>query len=360
MPPQNFVTGDAMGNIGWTIAGKIPLKTDFDAMLPADWSTEPGWSGWVAGDDYPRVVNPPSGRLWTANSRVTDGEALKIIGNGGYDLGARTRQIRDRLFAKEMFTASDMLAIQYDDRALFLTPWRNLLIELLDDKSVAEDEALLEYREILRNWIPRAAPDAVGYRLVRAFRHEIEKRMFFALTAPVREAYGDDVGLQLSNQFEAALWSLVTERPMHMLPGSFDDWDQFLMDAVRTNIQYFAENYDDGLSKRSWGEFNVAEIRHPLSGSIPFIGQYLNMPQDPLSGDSDMPKAQGSTWGASERFSVMPGDEANGLLQMPGGASGHPLSPFYAAGHSDWVDGLPSPFLPGTPTHRLTLIPDRL
>lgn len=360
MPPQNFVTGDATGNIGWTIAGKIPLKTNFDAMLPADWSTEAGWSGWVAGDKYPRVVNPPSGRIWTANSRVTDGEALKIIGDGGYDLGARARQIRDRLFAKEMFTPSDMLAIQYDDRALFLTPWRNLLLELLDDKTVAEDEALLEYREILQNWIPQATPDAVGYRLVRGFRYEIEKRIFFALTEPVREAYGSDVDLRPSNQFEAALWSLVTERPMHMLPGSFGDWDQFLIDAVRTNIQYFAENYDDGLSKRSWGEFNIAEIRHPLSGSIPFIGKYLNMPRDPLSGDSDMPKAQGSTWGASERFSVMPGDEANSLLQMPGGASGHPLSPFYAAGHSDWVDGLPSPFLPGTPTHRLTLIPDSL
>ena len=42
MPPQNFVTGDGQGNIGWTIAGKIPKKTDFNAMLPADWSEEAG------------------------------------------------------------------------------------------------------------------------------------------------------------------------------------------------------------------------------------------------------------------------------------------------------------------------------
>ena len=26
MPPQNFVVGDADGNIGWTIAGKIPIR----------------------------------------------------------------------------------------------------------------------------------------------------------------------------------------------------------------------------------------------------------------------------------------------------------------------------------------------
>ena len=63
MPPQNFVTGDADGNIGWTIAGKIPKKTSFDAMLPADWSQEAGWQGWIASNDYPRIVNPDRGRI---------------------------------------------------------------------------------------------------------------------------------------------------------------------------------------------------------------------------------------------------------------------------------------------------------
>jgi len=359
MPPQNFVTGDAMGNIAWTIAGKIPLKTNFDAMLPADWSTGHGWAGWVAVDDYPRVVNPPGGRIWTANSRVTDGEALRIIGDGGYDLGARSKQIRDSLLAKESFSPEDMLAIQYDDRALFLKPWRDLLLGILDDDVVGEDKALLEYRELLQNWIPRAAPESVGYRLVRAFRLEVRRRLFHALTAPVREAYGDDVRLRISNQFESALWALLTERPMHMLPGAYDDWDEFLLSAIHKNIEYFTENYDGSLSERNWGEINTAAIRHPLSGSIPLFGDALNMPADQLSGDTDMPKAQGPRMGASERFSVAPGDEANSVLHMPTGQSGHPLSDYYDAGHSDWVNGLPSPFLPGAAKHTLTLVPDR-
>jgi len=357
MPPQNFVAGDAMGNIGWTIAGKIPQKTNFDAMLPADWSTEQGWVGWVAADDYPRVVNPPSGRIWTANSRVTDGEALRIIGDGGYDLGARSKQIRDSLFAKETFSPEDMLAIQYDDRALFLTPWRDLLLETLDDDAVGEDEVLISYRELLQNWIPRAAPESVGYRLVRAFRLEVRRRLFHALTAPVRETYGEDVRLRISNQFESALWALITEQPMHMLPGTYDDWNEFLLSVIRENIEYFAANYEGSLSERNWGEVNTAAIHHPLSGSIPIFGGALNMPADRLSGDTDMPKAQGPRMGASERFSVAPGDEANSVLQMPTGQSGHPLSRYYDAGHSDWVDGLPSPFLPGTAEHTLTLVP---
>lgn len=358
MPPQNFVTGDADGNIGWTIAGKIPKKTSFDAMLPADWSREAGWQGWIASSDYPRIVNPDSGRIWTANARVSDADALRIIGDGGYDLGARAKQIRDGLLAKESFTPGDMLAIQFDDRALFLSPWRDLLLDVLSDEAVAADANLAEYRRLVDGWIPRAVPESVGYRLVRAFRLEVERRVFHTLMAPVREAYGDDVALRRSNQFEAALWSLVTERPLHLLPANYESWEQFLLAAVRANIDYFAENFEGPLSLRTWGEVNTASIRHPLSRGIPIFGAYLDMPDDEVNGDINMPKAQSTTFGASERFSVSPGDEANGLLHMPTGQSGHPLSDYYDKGHADWVKGLPSPFLPGNAEHTLTLSPD--
>jgi len=359
MPPQNFVTGDADGNIAWTIAGKIPKKSDFNAMLPADWSHEYGWQGWVAAADYPRIVNPESGRIWTANARVTDAEALRIIGDGGYDLGARARQIRDALFTRNDYMPVDMLAIQYDDRALFLARWRDLLLATLSDEQVAKSAELAEYRRLVQDWIPRAVPESVGYRLVRAFRLEVERRLFYALMAPVRAEFGNDIALRKSNQFEAPLWSLLTQRPMHMLPAGYEDWDQFLLAAVQQNIDYFTENFEGPLSSRSWGEINTAAIRHPLSRSIPVLGSYLDMPADPLNGDLDMPKAQGPAFGASEHFSVSPGDEAHSIFNMPTGASGHPLSVYYRAGHTDWVRGLPGPFLPGIAEHTLTLTPDR-
>jgi len=39
LPGQNFVVGDRAGNIGWTIAGRIPKRVGgYDPLLPADWS----------------------------------------------------------------------------------------------------------------------------------------------------------------------------------------------------------------------------------------------------------------------------------------------------------------------------------
>ena len=88
------------------------------------------------------------------------------------------------------------------------------------------------------------------------------------------------------------------------------------------------------------------------------LSRWLDMPTSPTSGDNDMPRVHLPGFGASERFAVAPGHEADSYLHMPGGQSGHPLSPYYRAGHQDWVDGEPTPFLPGPPQHRQQLIAD--
>lgn len=358
IPPQNFVTGDADGNIAWTIAGRIPVKQGYDPALPADWSRIEGWRGWLEVGRYPRVVNPPSGRIWTANTRVVDGDSLAVIGDGGYDRGARGSQIRDGLFARDTFSAEDMLAIQTDHRALFLARWQALLVDVLSRHTNPNDPTLARYLELTRDWLPAAAPESVGYRLVRSFRLAAQAMAWEALTAPVREAYGDSVETWMSPQFEGPLWQLVSERPRHLLPANYANWDEFLLDAVRRAARYFETEYGPGLADRTWGERNTAEIRHPLSMALPVLSGWLDMPREPLPGDVDLPLAQGPGFGASERFSVSPRHRGKGLMHMPVGQSGHPLSPFYRRGHSDWVDGRPSPFLPGPTRHTLMLRPD--
>jgi penicillin amidase len=84
------------------------------------------------------------------------------------------------------------------------------------------------------------------------------------------------------------------------------------------------------------------------------------MPDLELSGaHDDMPRIQGPAFGASERFSVSPGYEREGYFHMPGGESGHPLSPYYRRGFEAWAQGRPTPLLPGPAVHELVLMPGR-
>jgi penicillin amidase len=83
------------------------------------------------------------------------------------------------------------------------------------------------------------------------------------------------------------------------------------------------------------------------------------MPFEPLAGDVAMPRVQAPDFGASERMVVAPGHEADGIIHMPGGQSGHLLSPFWGAGHEDWVQGRATPFLPGESRYTLKMQPEK-
>jgi len=181
--------------------------------------------------------------------------------------------------------------------------------------------------------------------------------VFNMLMQPVLERFGEDIPLRISNQFEAPLWSLLEERPMHLLSSDYADWDDLLLQSVDANIDYLTGNFPGGLQQRSWGERNTAAVRHPLSRFVPVLSRWLDMPREPLPGDANLPRAQGPSFGASERFGVSPGDEASGYLHMPAGQSGHPLSDYYRRGHDDWVHGRFSSYLPGEARHTLTLTP---
>ena len=112
------------------------------------------------------------------------------------------------------------------------------------------------------------------------------------------------------------------------------------------------------LRERVWSEYNVTAYRHPLSSSTAVRWALARHARTrPLPGDLFTPRMHWGAAAASERMIVSPGREAEGIMHMPTGQSGHPLSPFYANSHDAWVYGEPTPFLPGPAMYTLTLMP---
>lgn len=354
IPPQNLVVVDHQGNIGWTIAGRIPLRRGYDPLLPSAWVTDGvGWVGWLGATQYPRVLNPDSGQIWTANARVVGPPDLALLGDGGYALGARATQIRDDLDPLIDATPADFLAIQLDDRALFLGRWRDLALRLLDDTGSSDDRrARAGVR--LEQWTGRAGVDSDGYLIVREFRQAVTARTksFLVFEARLRDP---DYEPRLNRRFEAALWQLITDQPIHFLDPDYGSWDRFL----QATLDEVLARLDPGNNGEfeTWGQHNVASITHPMASSIPVLGRELNMPAIALPGDTYMPRVQARSFGASERFAVAPGAEDQAYFELPGGQSGHPLSPFYRSEFEAWARGEPTPFLPGERRYELRLVP---
>ncbi|PPT57678.1 penicillin acylase [Xanthomonas arboricola] len=373
IPAQNLLLADRSGRIAWRLIGARPVRNagcgpsgiaelassaqGADAASPASTaaSAQGGCLPWpVRSDAAPALIDPPSHRLWTANSRVVDAQQLATLGNAGYDLGARAQQIRDDLFARQRFNELDLLAIQLDDRAVLLTRWWQLLRSVVEH---SKDPALQQIEAATRQWDGHASTRSASYRIVRGFRGMTIDAVEAGLLAPAKAALGKDFLPPRRAQLEGIVWPLLQQRPAHLLPPAYANWDQLLAAAAR-NAQTDLAAQDGALSERTWGERNTAAICHPIARALPALAKrWLCMPPDQLPGDRDMPRVQGPAFGASERMVVSPGHEQDGIVHMPGGQSGHPLSPFWGAGHDDWVHGRPTPFLPTATRYTLQLQP---
>ena len=357
VPAQNFTVGAKDGRIAWTILGALPKRRGWDGATPTSWADGTrGWNGWLAENERPTVVDPPSGRLWTANNRTLSGEMLATIGNGGYDLGARAQQIRDDLAKLEKATPKDLLAIQVDDRAVFLERWHKLLLGTLDAKALEGHADRAELKRLLETtWTGRASVESVAYRVTRMFRLVTVDQVASAILAPAKSA-DKNFSVFAIQQLEGPIWQILTERPIHLLDPKFATWNDQLLAVVDLMLAE-SQRLGGPLANRTWGERNTVRIQHPLSLAVPRLDRYLDIRPKPLPGDNDMPRVQGTGFGASERMVIAPGREGESYFHMPGGQSGHPLSPYYRAGHEAWENGEPTPFLPGPAKHHLTLAP---
>jgi len=363
IPGQNLNVVDKDGNQAWTIAGRLPQRVGFDeqelqAVLPQDWSGgELDWNGYLAADEYPSVVNPEHGRLWTANARIVSGELLKKVGKADYALGARQQQIRNRLFALNEFNEQDFLNIALDDQAVFLARWQGLLLAVLENSDNAGNPILGELVPYVTEWEGRASQTSVGYLATKRFREQVINNTVGTVLRNIKDKHNYFWPYAVDNFLEYPVWALVTDQPSEHLPAGFTTWTGFLTTMAENVVSDMTE---DGkpLSEQTWGKANTLAIKHPLSGSVPFLSRWLDMPAEPMPGDTYMPRVQHPRSGASERMVVAPGHEANGIFHMATGQSAHPLSPYFDAGHRDWVEGNPSAFLPGETKWKLELDPE--
>ena len=357
IPSQNILVADKNGAIGWTIMGPIPNKKGTIGETPQSWSSgDNSWQGYLTPAQYPQISNPENQRLWTANSRVVGGEMYAKLGNGGYALGARSKQIRDNLLSQEQFDEQALLNIGLDDEAIFLQRWQQFILEtVLTEQVLAQHSNFAQVKSLLVSpEALRASIDSVSYRLVRNFRINLRDSVFFELNTSLKNIDQAFNFKSIRHQIETPLWQLINEQPQNFMMLGEHSWQEVFTQALALTISDMSK--DQPLSAATWGQQNSSAIKHPLSSALPLLNYWLDMPGKALAGDSYMPRVQGKAFGASERMVVSPGFESDGIFHMPTSQSGHPWSPYYGVGHSDWEQGIASPFLPGKTQYKLTLV----
>lgn len=358
-PPQNVLIASKEGRIAWTVSGAIPTRAGFDGSFPVSWATEgTGWTGWIDESRRPRVIDPPAGVLYTANNRTLPLHDARLFGRA-WASPNRAARIAERLAATEQHNETTLFAIQLDTARPSMDFYRGLALEACTGTGTPHPDAT-NIRAVLGSWNGTADADQRAFALLKRFRAQLRAKALSVLTDPCKK---------IDPQFryswfndEEPLRTVLEARPPHLLPPGHTDWPALIRacldDAIRDlNTAAPARGLDT-----AWGDLNRAKIEHPLSpalASIPGVRNLLDMPPVPLPGDGLSVRAQSSEFGASQRLVVSPSRESTAIAQLPGGQSGHFLSPHYRDQFEAWTAGTPTPLLPGPTVHSMSLVPAR-
>jgi penicillin amidase len=348
-PAQNVLIAGADGRIAWVMSGWLPERDGYDGRTPT-LATEHRWLGALDESMRPLIFDPPSGALYTANNRTVGLPESRRFGRE-WAQGDRAQRIGAVLAERATMTEADLFALQLDTRVAGFDVWRGLALEAAAASSMPEAAALVEA------WNGTADADQTGYRLLRAFRSDCMDRVLEPLLAPCLEL-DPDFRYRWSLAEEPAL-RILEERPAHLLDPAYQSWAALLAASLRES--WAALERGDLAVDAPWGEANATGIRHPLTSAAPalrpFLSWLLDMPGDAQPGDVGAVRVARPGFGASERFVISPGHEADAILHLPTGNSGHPLSPHYDDQYPEWLEGRATPLLPGETVSRFRLTP---
>ena len=351
--PLNVVMADNAGQIAWTYCGKIPIRKGFDGSSTKSWANgDIGWEGYIPPSELPRVVSPSEGFIATANDRTLGKDYPYIIGYN-FANSHRAYRINERLREMDQVTEQDMFQLQLDTVIHFYEFYQQLALSVLTEDVIANEPLLLEAQKQIAVWDGKAEVDSVAFGILVRFRDILAEDVLEPFLVLCHET--DREFSYAWRNTEPPLRTLLRERIAEILPDpvNYPDWEKFLLSKLEKSIdQLLSEHNFDSLDQLTWGSIHTTQISHPL-GFIPMLGKILNVPQDPLPGDGLCVRSPY----ASERMVISPGRGADGILQIPCGQSGHPLSENYKDQYSYWLKGESLPFLPGPTTHTLTLKP---
>jgi penicillin G amidase len=338
-PTLNYVYADCHGNIGYSLAGKIPLRRGVPSLLPLDgWIEDNDWRGYIPFSELPRLYNPPEGVIATANNRIVDASYPYYLSHF-FEPPSRICRIKELLAVRESFSINDMEAMQTDLVSLYAT---ELIATLESDLAQVSGERGQHKAaaDRLMRWDGTCDEKSVAAAIFHVFHHRLMVNLFVpTLGEDLFAAY-----VEIFNQ------SLMPTLQILRDPGS--PWfatksrQELVASSLREACEELKTSLGDDLQLWQWGKIHRLTLNHSL-GRIKLLSPLLRIGPFPSPGDGTTinlgfyrhsdPYAH--TVGASLRFVIDVGMwRQSGFILTPG-QSGHPFSSHYSDQTSLWRAG---------------------
>jgi penicillin amidase len=333
-PMQNIVYADADGQIGLMLPGRVPVRAESNdslGLVPA-----PGWDGrydWrdpIPADAMVSIVDPPSGRIATANNKTAPDDYAHVL-TREWESNYRYERIEQMLSAvgkhsRDSFKAIqtdpvDLYAIDLKPRLLAAGPFEGQLAEAAQ-RIASWDGAMLRGRPeplLFSAWVRalsfRIYGDELGPNFPNywGYREQFMRRVL------------DDVG-------GAARWCDDRATP------DVEDCPSRIRLALSDAMTELSGQYGPDPSAWRWGDAHKAQHVHRPLGNFPGVRGYFNRAIEVDGGAFTLLRASNAmasetpyaaVHGAGYRaiYDLAEPDESLFMISM--GQSGNVYSPHY-------------------------------
>ncbi len=342
-PMQSVVYAHRDGDIGLLLPGSVPVRSpdhDSAGRLPVDGGlAQNDWQGFIPTAELPKVLNPRSGMIVTANNKIVPDEYPHSL-TQDWVATERARRIADLLDRERRHDLDSMAAIQLDTVGLRTRQLLPLLTAV-----PAPDGRAREARALLADWDGDFAADRAEPLLYAAWIAELGRLI-----------YADDLG----EDFRRA-WRLNETFLLSVVDGTHAAWcdvidtpdteetcEPLIARALENAVETLTDAYGRDMSAWRWGEPHGAHFDHQPFDVFPLLGDLFSR-RAPHGGSQDTVNVGAFAVRNTPDFSTVwiPSFRAlydlsaleDSRLIIPTGQSGHLLSPHYDDLSSLWSEG---------------------
>ncbi|HZO73273.1 MAG TPA: penicillin acylase family protein [Ktedonobacteraceae bacterium] len=362
VPPQNVIYADVEGNIGYIMAGAIPIRGKGQALLPSPgWKGEYEWVGYIPFEELPQSFNPEQHFIATANNRVVDDNYPYYITNEWLN-GYRAQRIRDLLTSQDhKLTLADMARIQADYYSLPATEIVPYMLQVQPATPLAASAL-----QIARTWDYRLTAESAGAAIYITFLRKLERLVLGTVLGDDEDLLDRYLGvgstiLALVNGYTSRSRPLLIRLLKEgddswfansTLPNGPCSWNEALTKAFHTSIEELRAKLGADPARWQYGSIHQMTYRHPL-GTVKLLSKFFNRGPFPVGGDIDtINMGAVSPAQPTEVITVPSYRQIVNLAGLPSslsghspGQSGHPVSKHYDDFIQMWLEVSHHPML---------------
>jgi len=341
---MNFVYADVEGNIGWTPAGLMPRRPNWDGLMPVPGDGRYEWQGFWTQEELPQIYNPARGWIGTANEMNLPADYPMAQRKLGYEWAdpCRMDRIAAVLSANNRVTVEDSMALQTD----VFSGSAMRAIGLL--RGLASDDPQVERAlRLLEAWDGHETVESPAAAIAGVWLNKhLAPHTAAKITAPAAAeviAFGSPYAVVTYLQAPG--------------PALGDDpaaaREALLRSSLRAALDEVAERLGPDMSAWRWGDLHHVRFVPPaavLAG--PQLRERMSHGPTPAPGSAFTVCAStyrmedfAVTNGASFRMVLDVGEWDNSRVINTPGQSGDPASPHYNDLFPLWAEGKYVPML---------------